>query len=147
MTPLLYACSTGCSDVVKLLCEKRANIRAQSQGRGALQLANATAGANNKLVKYLQEKYPDLPMTDAVRTRQERNRRGHFSSMVRDITGPARDRGENPHTASDRQESAWHGSAGHESAWHGSAWHGSAWHEGGDDWNEGGYDWENRIRR
>ena len=97
MTPLLQACSTGCSDIVKLLCEKRANIYAQSKGRGALQLASATAGANNKLVKYLQEKYPDLPMTDIKSTRLERNRRGYFSSMVRDMTGPARDRGGKPH--------------------------------------------------
>ena len=60
MTPLLLACSSGVSDVVQLLCDKKADIRKMSGGRGALQLASTTAGENNKLVQWLQWNYPDL---------------------------------------------------------------------------------------
>ena len=60
MTPLLLACSTGVSDVVQLLCDKKANIRKMSEGRGALQLASKTAGESGALVRWLRWNYPDL---------------------------------------------------------------------------------------
>ena len=87
---LLLACSSGCSDVVKLLCEKKANIRKMSQGRGALQLARDVAGDNQKLVGWLKENYPDLVMTTVPAHPKEDKRRGRgqFGAEMRHQTGP-----------------------------------------------------------
>ena len=128
ITPLLMACSTGCSDVVKLLCEKKGNIRKMSQGRGALQMASKIAGENNKLLGYLKENYPDLPMSVARCRREKVNWRGQSSYQRRLHMGP---------WSGSRKGHAkgwhyWHESAFHGSAWYGSVWHGSAWHEGGE---------------
>ena len=56
VTPLMYACSTGLADCVKMLAEKRADFnKLDNHGRVCLQLARRAQGDNQNMASWLKD--------------------------------------------------------------------------------------------
>ena len=87
------AASTGLSDVVMLLLERKADKdKLDGNGRGILQLAQKCQGKGQHLATVLKTQYGCKQTYGKGRPKDEQTR-GQFSSELRNETGPAHKKG------------------------------------------------------